>query len=255
MVDLFEHDKHFQELEEQKLLSLGKITTNEVETSFARQKFMISIIYIAPECQDSLKEIFINNHSLLTSLLSKTEDTFPAEIKKILPYKEGTELYALLIKWSKDWNINEDWMIENGLIAILSWYHKPELRDEWYWYNHPEKHAQAITKAIRANKRMEMDPDYPQNYNPVIHKSKKKFQEPNKDRTEKQNQLLINYGLKRTTTKKDDRHFNWLVQYQLLKMTPKQITDIIIKDEYMNIEPESIKRAIKRTSKLVGIKI
>jgi hypothetical protein len=257
MADLFDHDDHFRDFEEKRQLSLGRITTAEIETNFARQKFMIAICYEAPKCLDSLKRLFMGNQSLLTSLLSKTENAFPAAIKKILPYNEGKELHHLLIDWSIDWNIHEDWMIENGLIAILSWYHKPELLEELYWYNNPERHAHAIIKAIHLKKRMEMDPEFPNSYDPFIHGSKKEYEQLNKAHKGIEHKLLSRYGLKLTKIKKDQRHFEWLVYYQLHHMSKEQIAQMIVdkNPEYKNIEPESIKKAIKATSKLIGIKI
>ncbi|MEH6957255.1 hypothetical protein [Neobacillus drentensis] len=257
MVDLFEHDDYFRDLEEKRQLSLGRITTAEIETNFARQKFMIAICYEAPECLESLKQLFKGNQSLLTSLLSRTENAFPAAIKKISPYNEGKELHQLLINWSIDWNIHEDWMIENGLIALLSWYHKPELREELYWYNTPERHAHAIIRAIHLKKRMEMDPEFTKSYDPFIHGSKKEYEQLNKAHKGIENKLLAKYGLKLTKVKKDQRHFEWLVYYQLLKMSKEQIAQMLVDKnaEYKNIEPDSIKKAIKATSKLIGIKI
>jgi hypothetical protein len=256
MVDLFAHDDYFRALEEQKLLSLGQITTEEIETCFARQKFIIAICYSALPCLDNLKQIFNSNHSLVTALLNKTKDRFPASIKEILPFSEGKELYELLINWSKDWNINVEWIIESALITILSWFHKPQLRDELYWYINHERLAQALIIGSLAKIRMEMDPNYTWKYDPFSYKSKKEFQKQKKDK-ELEDLLFAKYGLKRTV-KKEQRHFEWLVQYLLLKMSPKEIADKMInnnKKEYKNIEPESIKKAIKKTAKLIGIKI
>ncbi|MEH7086777.1 hypothetical protein V7139_29285, partial [Neobacillus drentensis] len=253
MDDLIAHKKYFQDLEEDKQLSFGPITSKEVETSYARQKFMIAICDVAPECQKELKLLFHNNYSLVQQLLSKTENRFPASIEKILPFKEGKFLHQLLLKWSNDWNINEEWMVENGWIAILSWFHKSELIKGWFWYDNREKLVQALTKAAVAEKRMKMDPEYPQKYNPLIHRSKKEFNKLNKKASkEKENQLLIKYGLKRTA-KKEQRHFEWLVHHRLLKLNEKEIAQLIIDDEgeEKDIRPESIKKAIKEASNLV----
>ena len=234
---------------------MGYYTSDEMITYFARQKFMLVIAFEVPDCLNELKQIYKCNYPLFNDLTNKTQKKYPS-LKEISNYHNGIKLHELLIKWCQDWHINEIWMVENALITLFSWFDKPDLADQIYFYNNPIKLKEAIGRSIQRKLLMENDPEYPTpgKYEPFFNISRKKYTQLLPSYMDNVEKMHEKYGFKKTIVKKSNpqRHFRWLVQYQLLRWKPEQIIYNYGNEDLSN---DSVKKEIRRIASLIELKL
>lgn len=261
VVNLDSHSRVFLDLEEQQQLSFGLCTTDEILTWYARQKFMIAISFEVPDCIDSLKVILKDHYSLVKTILSKANTNW-SPLKKALNYDEGKVFLNLVTNWAIKWNINEQWIIENAFLSILSWYNKPDLINEIYWYCNPVHLQKASAEAVTIIGKMKEDPEYPKSpgdYDPFIHKSRSQYIDLQKEYMNKVDKMYEKYEFRKTIVKKEEsqKHFIWLAQHLLLGMKPKDISNKYNHENphLKDASPEAVKKAIKELARIIDINI
>ncbi len=266
-MDLNSHDAYYRYFEEHAHLSFGRFTTPEIITSFARQKFLIQLSYEATACFDELKLIYQDFIKVHNTLTEKADTNWPS-LHIALKYREGKCLYNALLKWAQYWNLNENWIIEDGFIAFNSWKNNPSLLQEPYWFDHPERFwGKKLQEAKDLVNRIENHPDFPMKpleYSPFFDtRSPSEYLKEHDIFVKKIDQIYLEHGLVHSPFKKEDptKHFIWLIQYQVLKMKPTEIVKLHLgqyiyardagKDK--DLAPDSVKKAIRDTAKHVGL--
>lgn len=261
MVNLDSHEAFFLNIEETKRLGKGLYTTDEIMTFNARDKFLNAISFEVPECLDSLKEIFKERYPSIQKLRSKAGTNWPS-LEKSLSFDEGQTLYLSLTNWAKKWNINENWMIDDAFIALLSWVDRPSLFEQIYWYSNKKIYYQAVVKALEKIKQMLKDPEYPKSprdYSPFLYSSRKEYLNLQQEYMDKVEEMYLKNGFRKTPIKRGEpqKHFIWLVLFLLKGKNPIEIAELYQNrhPEIEDVSPKSVQKAIKELANLIGLKI
>lgn len=268
LINIDYHYSLYKQILEMNRLSFGEFAMPGEDRLIARYKFLISIREIAPEVFADLK-VFVDRYSRLMPVLSE----FSRENKKqwftfqdldniTHDVEMAVEFKSNLVEWAIKWNIKEDWFLFTAFHIIISWYINPEIMVDLIV--HPSEHQEYFNRRNKELKKIGQHPEFPiappKPYNPAAVSKKEYFEEHNNyiDTIDK---IFLDNGWLDTKNKRNrgggiQKHFDWVVKYQIKNMSYKEIAQ-----EYADSDPngeidisdKGVKIAVVRTAEDIGI--
>ncbi|MCM3724586.1 hypothetical protein M3226_02570 [Neobacillus cucumis] len=268
MINIKEHELLYKRIKDMNRLSFGEFALPGEDRLIARYKFIIAIRENAPEVLTDLKA-YIEKYEMLVphlELSSKRKQWFTLEdLKNITQTSQlATEFMNSLVLWSIKWNLKEEWILSTAFHIITSWNINPELINDLIihpaeleeYFNRRKKELKKIANHQSFSK-LQFKP-----FNPAA-EIKKEYVGRINDDIYILEEIFIENGWVRSKGKRDSggsiqKHFDWIVRYQIHHESYKIIAQAYIDSDpngEIDISAAGIKKAIQRVAKDIGISL